>query len=225
MARIPDRGPVADIGTGDGQLARMLLERGQEVIATEWNEGAYRRARARLGPWVRRGFGLTPLGEDERPFVVIAGMGGKLVLRILLQDRPTRYPGILVQPTNAVHLLRLAQERLQLTIADEGYIALGRRRVSWIRLAPGPPVPVDTLTAWLGPRCLLRRDPLALAEARALYARWQKIQAQAGDRLDPDVKERIYRCQQLIDGWSPSPASPPSSPPSPPRRGRNPGTG
>lgn len=224
MARIPARGLVADIGTGDGQLARMLQLRGQAVIATEWSEGAYHRAQARLGPAVRQGFGLDPIRADERPFVVIAGMGGKVMLEILERGQPTRYPGLLVQPMNAVHLIRLAQARLGLGIVDEGYLELRRARASWIHLARGPEVAVDALSAWLGPRCLARRDPLALAEACTLLTRWRKVAAAAGGRLDPDVKERIARCQQLIATWSPLPASRPCSAPLPPSRGQSPGT-
>jgi tRNA (adenine22-N1)-methyltransferase len=75
---------VADVGAGDGLLARHLAARGLRVIATEARPGPFERLRAavphldcRLGP------GLEPLRPGEVEGVVLAGMGGHRIASIL----------------------------------------------------------------------------------------------------------------------------------------------
>lgn len=75
---------VADVGAGDGQLAQILTARGLRVIATERRPGPYARLRAAL-PSVdcRQGEGLEVLRPGEVEGVVLAGLGGHTIARIL----------------------------------------------------------------------------------------------------------------------------------------------
>ena len=77
---------VADIGTGDGKLAAWLAGRGHRVIATENKAGprlVARRLLEPLGVECRLGEGLLPIARGEVQVVVIAGMGGRSIGRIL----------------------------------------------------------------------------------------------------------------------------------------------
>jgi len=73
---------VADVGCGDGQLAAHLAERGHRVIATEGRAGPAARARERLGE-CRLGPGLSPLAPGEADVIVLAGLGGGTIARVL----------------------------------------------------------------------------------------------------------------------------------------------
>jgi tRNA (adenine22-N1)-methyltransferase len=89
---VPDTGAVADIGSGHGALAAALAARGQRVLATERTprtEAGLRRDLARIGIPVatRRGEGLAVLRDGEVETVVIAGMGGRSLIRILDSSR------------------------------------------------------------------------------------------------------------------------------------------
>jgi tRNA (adenine22-N1)-methyltransferase len=89
---VPLTGAVADIGSGHGALAAALAGRGQRVVATERTprtEEGLRRDLARLGIPVatRRGEGLAALREGEVETAVIAGLGGRSLLRILESSR------------------------------------------------------------------------------------------------------------------------------------------
>lgn len=89
---VPDTGAVADIGSGHGALAAALAARGQRVLATERTprtEAGLRRDLTRLGIPVatRRGEGLAALREGEVETAVIAGIGGRSLLRILESSR------------------------------------------------------------------------------------------------------------------------------------------
>ena len=75
---------LADVGAGDGQLARELTARGCRVVATERSRGPFERLRAGSpGLDCRMGEGLDVLGPSEVEGVVLAGMGGHTIARIL----------------------------------------------------------------------------------------------------------------------------------------------
>ncbi|HKA09645.1 MAG TPA: tRNA (adenine(22)-N(1))-methyltransferase TrmK [Candidatus Dormibacteraeota bacterium] len=75
---------VADVGAGDGQLARHLRARGLHVIATERRPGPYARLRAALPELdCRQGEGLEVLRPGEVDGVVLAGFGGHTIARVL----------------------------------------------------------------------------------------------------------------------------------------------
>jgi tRNA (adenine22-N1)-methyltransferase len=82
---VPDgAGSVADVGAGDGQLARHLAARGLRVVATERRPASFARLHAAV-PQVdcRLGEGLRVLVPGEVEGAVIAGMGGHSIGRIL----------------------------------------------------------------------------------------------------------------------------------------------
>jgi tRNA (adenine22-N1)-methyltransferase len=72
---------VADIGAGDGQVALALAGRGVRVIATELGPGPFARLPASLER--RRGDGLSALQPGEVEGVIVAGVGGRTIVRML----------------------------------------------------------------------------------------------------------------------------------------------
>jgi tRNA (adenine22-N1)-methyltransferase len=86
---LPGR-PAADIGTDHGLLAAYLLDSGRvpQVVASDLRPAPLRRARQLLAARplhasVRRGDGLQVLAPGEVATVVIAGMGGRRIQRIV----------------------------------------------------------------------------------------------------------------------------------------------
>ena len=89
---VPARGAVADIGSGHGLLAMALADAGRRVIATERTQRALEDLRAAVvaeGAAVetRMGEGMAALAAGDVEVVVIAGMGGRSVVRILEEAR------------------------------------------------------------------------------------------------------------------------------------------
>lgn len=75
-----------DVGAGDGLLAEGLVRKGCQVVASEVRSGPWRVVAARLaghGVEVRLGDGLGVVEPGEVAVAVIAGMGGRTILRIL----------------------------------------------------------------------------------------------------------------------------------------------
>ncbi|OLZ10515.1 tRNA (adenine(22)-N(1))-methyltransferase TrmK [Sulfobacillus thermosulfidooxidans] len=105
---------VADVGAGQGRLARALAEQGQQVYATEktlkgWQElTSYTRSFfPRITPVL--GDGIVPLLAlpTSIDVAVIAGMGPRTIQHILRQDYESRaIPAFIVQPMQGLFLLR-----------------------------------------------------------------------------------------------------------------------
>lgn len=75
---------AADVGAGDGQLARHLAASGVRVIATERLPKPFARLQSALpGLDCRQGEGLEALRPGEVEGAVVAGMGGLRIVRIL----------------------------------------------------------------------------------------------------------------------------------------------
>ena len=104
---------AADIGCDHGKLAAYLIETGRarRVIACDISAPSLEKA-GRLGCDTRLGDGLEPLTAGEAQGIVIAGMGGLLISRILEKGREKLAGAALVlQPMqNAAELRRFLRE-------------------------------------------------------------------------------------------------------------------
>jgi tRNA (adenine22-N1)-methyltransferase len=111
LATVPSSArSVADVGAGDGQLARALVERGLRVIAVERGDGPYdrlRRAVAARGVDCRLGLGLDPVRPGEVEGVIMAGMGAGTMVSTLERAlaRRHRLSWMVLQPQQADHVL------------------------------------------------------------------------------------------------------------------------
>ena len=90
IANLVDYGCVADVGCDHGKLGFYLLgtDRASRVIATDVSEGSLQKARQLafdndIDMQTRLGDGLAPIADGEADTVVIAGLGGDVISRIL----------------------------------------------------------------------------------------------------------------------------------------------
>ncbi|MDR3295550.1 MAG: class I SAM-dependent methyltransferase [Clostridiales Family XIII bacterium] len=128
---------VADIGTDHGFLPIALYERGiaYSSVLCDLKPGPLEKAadniRRRLPGAhfdLRLGDGLSPLRAGEADIVVIAGMGGRLIVKILAADpRLSRsMKKYILQPRNAADVLRGWLLENGFRICDESLAAEGR---------------------------------------------------------------------------------------------------
>ena len=121
-ALVPQGARLADVGTDHAYLpVRLLLDGGiASVVATDVNEGPLQRGREtaeRYGMGTilfRRCDGLADIRADEVDTVVIAGMGGDLIARILAAAPWTKQAHLILQPMTA-------QEDLRRWLLENGY--------------------------------------------------------------------------------------------------------
>ena len=128
---------VADIGTDHAYIPVQLAlgDKAQKIIATDVNKGPLSAAENNVKAndcegkvELRLGNGLVPLNKGECDTIVIAGMGGELIVTILAESEDVAKSAktLLLQPMNSQDLLRgfLSENGYEITeedITTEGF--------------------------------------------------------------------------------------------------------
>ena len=157
LGLMPNGGVLADVGAGDGLLARRLAERAGvcQVFATEYGEGPFGRLAAACSGiqklTLRRGDGLVPLTGEPLDGVAVLGMGGRTILKIL--DIAHAFPRavFVLGPMQATAALRLGLAERGLAIRDERLVLQSGRPYPLIVAAEGEGPHLTALDAMLGP--------------------------------------------------------------------------
>lgn len=204
----------ADIGCDHGRLGAFLLQtdRCRRVELTDISEPSLNKARAlvdNLGLSDRVRFsvgdGLRALKESPDA-IVVAGMGGATIARILQEGRDRLVGARLVlQPNVAAAQLREALCKLDYAITDERVVRDGRRCYVIMRAEPGK-ADYSLKQKMVGP-VLLARMPEELAPYAAFRLRVAKKAlsgaAASGDRsqqipLEREIEiwEEVWACLQ-----------------------------
>ena len=158
---IHNRETVADVGTDHGFLPLYLWQRqkeqgaaGRPIILTDISAESLHKARKNAQAHnasatfdFRLGDGLTPIGSGEVDAVVIAGVGGALIAKMLgaCPEKTVSFQKFLLQPRNAVGKLRFWLDRAGFTILAEPLAQEGKTICEIIVAAPpqGGFVPAD----------------------------------------------------------------------------------
>lgn len=124
---VPADCAVADVGSGDGLLAAWLAAQGRRVVATDNKPGPLAVVRRRVTSTpveTRQGDGLQALAPGEVEVVVIAGLGGRAIRRILSVSPAVvgDLKALILQPMQ--HL-----EELRDYLAAEGFESRAARQV------------------------------------------------------------------------------------------------
>ena len=107
---------VADIGTDHAYIPIRLIQDGicDKVIASDIKSGPVNAAKRHIEKYglsdkieVRLGSGLSPLGDNEAEEIIIAGMGGEMIIKILSEDeKKAKNSRLILQPMNSQYELR-----------------------------------------------------------------------------------------------------------------------
>ena len=108
---------VADIGTDHGYIPIHLIEKelSPKVIAMDINKGPLERARIHIAGYgmtdrieTRLSDGLAALAPGEVDEIIVAGMGGGLVIHILEEEKDvvSRLKGCILQPQSEIQKVR-----------------------------------------------------------------------------------------------------------------------
>lgn len=121
---------VADVGTDHGYVPIWLVQEGVAAggIAMDVNQGPLERAKAHIAACglsgriqVRLGDGLSALSGEEADTVIIAGMGGPPIVRILTEGLETarRMKRLILSPQSELWSVRAFLERNGFVIEDD----------------------------------------------------------------------------------------------------------
>lgn len=136
---------AADIGTDHGYIPIKLAEKGMKVIATDINEGPLGAARKNAEKYdanisLRLGAGLEPLLPGEADCIIIAGMGGEMIERIISADfEKSRSALLLLQPMNSQYELRKFLRENGFCIEREDLAAEGHKIYNLFVVRNGEP--------------------------------------------------------------------------------------
>ena len=103
---------VADIGTDHAYIPIKLAQKGIRVIATDIKQGPLDMAAAHIKKHqceveLRLGAGLDPIEAGETEDIIIAGMGGEMIIKILsANQKKARASLLILQPMNSQYELR-----------------------------------------------------------------------------------------------------------------------
>ena len=132
-AMVTSGGVLADVGTDHGYIPIALIQR-QKIkgaIAMDINKGPLARAQdniasARLGDYIqtRLSDGVAALGEGEADSILIAGMGGELVIHILSEGEKVCKAAseLILQPQSDIRKVREYLRLHQYKIVDEDMV-------------------------------------------------------------------------------------------------------
>lgn len=203
---VPEGSVVADIGTDHAYLPVWLVRQGlaRKVIAVENRSAALEKARRSLdlfsggrGIDLRLGDGLEPVRrEDGVEVVVIAGLGGRSICRILWASREKWdwFRLLLLQPMQEAALLRRWLLANGLCLVAERLAREGRRIYKIMAVRRGRQEISDPLLYELGP-CLVRdRDPLLapLIEREIERCRTVREALRASGRPESRLREACF---------------------------------
>lgn len=124
---------VCDVGCDHGFVPIYLIKNGisPKVIAMDVNEGPLKRAREHIqeygaGAYIetRLSDGLRSFMEGEADSLICAGMGGRLMMRILQEDaaKTASFKEMILQPQSELQQFRCFLRRLGYLIVDENMI-------------------------------------------------------------------------------------------------------
>ena len=127
---VPEGVTVADIGTDHGYVASYLVKekKYKKAIATDVNEGPIKRAKKNIDALklsdkieTRLGDGLDVLEDGEVDTVVIAGMGGMLICKMLSEaaEKLTKIDKLILQPQSDIEEVRRHVHKLGFKIERE----------------------------------------------------------------------------------------------------------
>ena len=206
---------LADIGCDHGFVSIYLLENGicPKVIAMDVNEGPLLRAKEHIEERgllsyidVRLSDGMEKLLFGEADSVLIAGMGGRLVIKILTDcmDKAKDLKEIVLQPQSELHLVRQFLTDMGFHIIQEDIVKDNGKfypamRVAW-REEKAPALSEEEL--WYGPLLLKEKHPVLqeyLEKEKAKYAQIAEDIVNNGNNTDKATEDTIRKRRSLID--------------------------
>lgn len=201
---------VADVGCDHGFVSIYLYQKGiaPYVCAMDVREGPLSRARehiraAGLTPYIRLCLsdGIAGLGEDEADTLICAGMGGRLMARILSEgaSKIARMQELILQPQSELDFFRAFLRESGWQIVQENMIKEDGKFYPMMRVLPcagkpkNCPDPAEQRREDLFGACLLRdRNPVLLEYLTVCRDRNERILAAL-----PPAEHTVRRAELL----------------------------
>lgn len=198
---VPPGKVVADIGADHAYLSVYLAQTGRspKVIATELSEEPWRRACFWVSAYhlenqieVRRGKGLGALFPGEAQVVVIAGLGGNTIIKILAAAPAVlrRLERLILQPMTDAGDLRLWLVDNGWRLVEETLVEEEGRLYEIVVAEQGEEVTRDRLLLELGPRLIEKGNPLSVSYLERRKENYQRVLSSLARSRSPEAQEK-----------------------------------
>ena len=207
--QVPQGARLADVGTDHAYLPAWLLLAGRisGAVATDVREGPLQRGRetARLYKVEDRMVfrccdGLAAVEPQEADTVVIAGMGGELMARIVERAPWTRGCTLLLQPMSAQPFLRRWLQAHDYTIRRELLSREGDTLYTTFEVYAGPMAKLTPAELWAGRQTRGEGSPLRLAYLDRLLRQTERAIAGLKRSKRPEDASRLAELEQVHQG-------------------------
>ncbi len=203
---------VADVGCDHGYVSIYLVQSGRagSALAMDIHEEPLRRARehveeAGLLPYIelRRSDGLLAFEKGEADTLICAGMGGRLMQKILERetDKTFSFQELILQPQSEIPDFRRFIVKMGYSIIDEDMILEeGKFYPVMKAVKAGDGMELSEIEARFGPRLLERRHPVLkqyLEAERNHNVKLRKVLEAAGD--SNRLRQRLSELQEEIN--------------------------
>jgi tRNA (adenine22-N1)-methyltransferase len=217
---------LADVGTDHSYIPIELVQRGciLSAIAMDLREGPLERARAHIAEaglerqiQTRLSDGVAALGTNEADSILIAGMGGELVMHILSEGRECCHAcrELILQPQSQIGEVRRYLRQNDYEIVDEDMVYEDGKYYPMMRVIPSQgshlALPKElTVEELYGPVLLKKKSPVLLDFLKKQYANSDKILKEIegqpmSQKLEVrlrqlrDEQEKNLRAQQMLE--------------------------
>lgn len=205
--QVPQGARLADVGTDHAYLPVWLLREGriQSAVASDVNEGPLQRGQETAkayGTEARITFrlcdGLAGIKPEEADTVVIAGMGGELIARILSSAPWTKGATLLLQPMSSQPELRRWLTENGYCIRRETVAVEGKKLYVILSVTSGECPPYTQAELWAGRQQRGEDSPHRLAYLNDLIQRRER--AIAGMRQGTSQGDALQEEETLLSG-------------------------
>jgi tRNA (adenine22-N1)-methyltransferase len=220
---IPPGSTVADIGTDHAYLPLYLVQEqiSQRVVASDINSAPLQQARETVAAFnclqkidLRQGDGLNVIQvQDQINTVVIAGIGGENIIKILEggREKLKSVERLILQPMKESGALRLYLAHNGYALVRESLALEGRRLYEIIMAKPGLENETDLFRLSLGPRLLEVKPPLLplllrekIRKLRIVHRSLQRArQENVSDKLQ-EVEKTLAHLEEVLSCCCPS---------------------
>ena len=207
LSLMPACRTAADIGTDHGITAIGMLARGKarRVIATDISPASLSKAQAYAAAHrvsdleTRLGDGLEPLTPGEADAAVLAGMGGRLIARILgaNPEIARSIPIFILQPMHSIRDLRRWLYENQYAVTAEWLAREADRFYHVMRATHGQDELILPLHMEIGRKLIEDRDPLLPDYIAHLSKKIRRRMREIAAHDTPRSRAALLQCQAL----------------------------
>lgn len=206
--KIPAGATIADIGTDHAYLPVFLVQNElvSKAVAVEVHQGPYLSAKETIDFLglqdkisLRFGNGLAVINPGEADTVVIAGMGGKTILEILMINPVTTQSlnRLILQPMIGADLVRRWLVQHGWYIMDES-LAIEDRIYEIIVAKQGIQIEFEDILFEIGPILWEQKHPLLKQHIKQMIDGYQKVLAGLSLRVGASESDRYIQVKKKI---------------------------